>query len=584
MCNLTKILVCSIAIMVIIVSCSSRDTEKEIKVRKGNYLNLRILGVVEGRKGMASLASSSKIQPASDGVIVSSKEGVDFLVKTEARELPKSNEMASLAKIANIAVDANVKAITNGAMYEILIYKDSDTEHKKAIKITQDTNFQDIEDLEEGAEYSWFAYSFNTTGFGNEKPLPDLENQSGNLYSTDIKDQDLLYASGSFKAVSGKNDLNITFAHQTAIINLIIDSQGMSGPIAEESPLIQLSNGAGVNFLKEGDFNIFDGVFNNLKERKGPYIAKDSLPDYDNIGKFFRKIYRITTVVENPVNIGENSLYAQLGMNIIRKDPGTANGQPIRIPDHVGLKNINFQFDNGSIYTFSLSALESGVKVNGVTWARTNYAGTESLWRLSVDNKWRDNGSGTYTWPYKRYLDGSFQDSLSIAGNDVCTMLYPHVWRLPTQHDFDSLLKSGQSKTAVGYPAKNITSNDGLYGIQFELDSDQKPVVSYPQYSQKLLLQSSGYQVNPGGQPHKETSSGYSHYPGKGPETVGGYFWTKENNGSVGLATIRVEISATDIASVPSPISRYYTLTTDMPTIVGPNGDDYRYSVRCVRK
>ncbi|WP_241313620.1 fimbrillin family protein [Elizabethkingia anophelis] len=545
----------------IIFSCNSR--ENDAVTSTGTYLSVNVAGILEGRNNdIAPLASSSKRglfvnSDTPEGTIIpSSSKDVDFLVDTKVQYFPSSlRTIADNKKDFNISnyADITTKPIGAKVTYKIYFFKASDTLHTKPVFVLDNTNASS-QNIDAGIEYNWYAYSLN-----DESPLP--QDTKGTLSAAQLENKDFLYANGSIATKEGENSVSIHFKRKFSKIHVVVDSRGMSGPIEELNPLTDIVNEeTNESILKSGDFNIFKNKYSNINTFKISSPTKDSLKDKDTDlkDKYYIKIYDLTTIVESPYTIAENKLKGKLDMNIIRKDPGTKYSSKIHVNDLISFRNPEISMDNANIYLLKLISLESAVDVNGVKWARTNLMGTETLFRLSSDNKLY-SANGAYTWPFKNQQTGTDY----LGGNrDVCSEIYPNVWRLPHKSEVKNLFNS-IPKANVLNPA--TSDYNGLYGLQFEVSG--RVNTNYPTYSQKLFIPAGGYQRQSN---YEIIACGYN-YKSSNVNSIGGYYFTKELNKVVSVVSFRFTPSANTGITVTE-----YDKSGDI--------DPWRYMIRCVRK
>ncbi|OPB88674.1 hypothetical protein [Elizabethkingia ursingii] len=561
--NIIKLFISGIFIVAVTFSCSSRDNEINSNAKKGTFLKLNVSGIIEGKENKdignyASISQKGGVRTLKESEEkIFSLKGIDFLVDNKVQYLPSSKSKNEIASLNSSSLYANnskisVKPIEKNITFKLFVYDMSDSLYENPV-IEMDNLSKNKDSIDSGKKYKWIAYSMH-----DQNPLPKFS-ENGTLSSEDLKNKDFLYASGNFETKEGENTLNIQFKRMTAKINLTIDSRGMSGPINETEPLLNIYNmQTRQSIFNYGEFNLFNNKYTKMLSFSPPFKPKDSLRDPDaGSDKYFIKKYQFNIAIDKAYSIKKDSLKTLLKMSVLRKDPGTSNSQNLVIPDIVSLKNLDLSIENGNIYTFNLIALESAVTLNGVKWARSNLMGLPTLFRMSSDNKWY-NPNGSYTWP-EAYFKGSL---------DPCTQIYPSVWRLPTTLELDNAFNNPTSEY-VRHNASNASSWDGLFGIEFKIPGDM--VSSFPQYSQNLFFPSGGYQSDHFTNGIAPTSnSGYNHLS---TGTIGGYYIAKDgtqpsvvyfkytNNGSANTTGWQVHV-----ANSPADFT------------------NYRYFIRCVRK
>ncbi|MEL5902967.1 hypothetical protein AAEZ35_10965 [Elizabethkingia anophelis subsp. anophelis] len=482
------------SVLVGINSCSSRENDVPSKEEiNGTVLRVNIAGIAENievdASPMASKSNTIAGVSSESSMTITEKmlnlNGFDALVSTEKVNYSNSG-------LANTAVASSSKLGTTalglmdiGTKYRLMIYNAADTNHTTPVVNIEATSGTDpVIKIDAGKSYTWYAFSLNETG-----AVPSVSN--GIVAKAGLKNKNIFYANGTLNAQYGENYLNIIFNHNTARINLAIDSRGMFGTMGS-NPLKNLNVGASALLLKYGDLNVFTGTYSNLSA----YPATDVTPvnSYTNSVGSAVKEYTLYTVDNTAVPA--NGLKAEIvRTEIIKKDPFGGADIKVPMPDGttIGFNNTAFTLTYNTAYKLNIRLIESGVKVGGVTWARSNLA-----WQAdgTVQTKIFDpNPSRAYrvTTNNQSYY---FYWGINPVG-DYCADVYPAgAWRMPTTTELrNTFIGRSSYRTVLRYATAGSTlaTADGLAGLEYDLDAGSVINTAYPALAQKLFFPMAGH-------------------------------------------------------------------------------------------
>ncbi|WP_131828258.1 hypothetical protein [Elizabethkingia ursingii] len=570
-----QLLIFSIVFMLLgLMSCSSRDNETS-NITNGTVLQVNVTGILDNVNVSSLTASASKYQNvnyASLGTTPIVKEkmltvnGFDVLVSADAQissENKANNAIASTSQIARNEVAA-ASPMIDGIKYRLLIYDTADTNHTTPVSdivLTSGTAPSPPINIDAGKNYNWYAYSIN------EVTLPVATN--GTVSKDALKNKDVLLANGNLTTQYGTNNLNITFKRNTTRLNIIVDSRGMFGSMAN-NPLQTVNFGSN-NLLKYGDLNIFTGEYTNINT----YTVTDVAPV--NTFANARKTYSIYTI-DKATTIPANGIQVAVqSTDIVKKDPLGGADVTVTVPNSaIGLNNTAFTTAYGNSYNLNLNFIESGVKVGGISWARSNLS-----WILNFDPEgvryFDPNPDRAYY--VKNPADpknpnSCFYLAQGEIGWDYCDLAYPKgTWRQPTIQELRDTFTNRPYNTYF----RNSTNNDpakpdGMGGIEYELDPGSVINPAYPKLAQKLFFPIAG---------EIESTTTYQNHAFLIPQTT-----TQVNNLHINLMSKGNDIIFRWTASYNKSTGITVNNTSDFiqPRPAPNSNDNYSvYNVRCVR-
>lgn len=353
-----------------------------------------------------------------------------------------------------------------------------------------------------GFEYEWFAYSFNET----IDPI-DVD-ASGKIPSSSIKDKDFIYAKGTINAEYGDNYLEVVLKRKTSMFAIDLDTQGLFGTIENGTHLeIGLVTGSDTstftNFLKFYDFDFINDTYLPSGEIAGTNKVNGN--DMEAVIGFNNSIKKATFYTAgNSQNISANSIYVKLNPLSIR----TANNIRTRTFPKVGalafaydnngnlqtdptpifsISNSAFSVTRGKKYKSTIRAIEKGLIIDGVEWARSDLYYKDNTDNGSVPSPYRfltrftqeynststinlNTNKNRYYWSFLSTTPtGAASNSIV---NDPCGKVMPEgSWRIPTVADATKLINYTQ--------LNSTTPSAGQTGITSLLYRSASNIVNY---------------------------------------------------------------------------------------------------------
>ncbi|OOG19736.1 hypothetical protein BWD42_07490 [Sphingobacterium sp. CZ-UAM] len=558
--------------------CRSKDDVQGIA--GGTTLVVRVNGVNDHTAGVKGVRASLKRGSSGSGTHVLAErkiyegEGFDVVASIEAA-VPVHRRGDSVAAVAKGGTKAAVppevlqsQPMASGVQYRLLIYNASDVNHTAPVVnqvASSGTNLGLM--LDAGKTYQWYAVTVNST-----TEVPTIT--SGVVSGADSKGKDLMLAQGTVTTVVGENSLGINFDRMTAQFQLTVDNRGMSGEIQNPAAIVSLLSAGDAPVLKYGDFDIFTSSYSNVNSYS---LADVPAPTK---GRLMLNYTLYTADTSTVVPAGGLRLKTA-GLQIKKLDyfyrPYDAT---VTFPaKDLVFNNVAFTPQRGGVYKISYELAESGVKVNGKIWARTNavYLNDPTLkdslmgFAPLVDKGPFINGRGYYTPVYHLGpLNLGAPLHNPAAGEDPCALVYPQgIWRLPTQAEFEALLPLSSTKTTEFMTATNET---GIFGIEYALDAGETALSYYPQRSQQLFFPLWGKWTRPGGTQKRIVNGGcHVSVTSNNVTDISGYYWFRNPDGSTGQFHIKTSYVNRAIGA--------WTVNT-RPDSGDPNTN---YTVRCVR-
>ncbi len=358
----------------------------------------------------------------------------------------------------------------------------SGEEHPKQIK------------LDGGQRYHWIAIS------NNENNPPTVNNNE--ISQKDALNKDILYASGSFTAVQGKNLLNIQFEHKTSRIEISIDSRGMSMPFSEGSNgKISMGSGKDASFLgmiKSKTFNILTGEF--IGEAAFvpdiPFVLTDSERTISKSVIFHSA--EPVTLVENQMSIrvGDISFWAWFLNNKISFTESK----------YLAAKNSAVVVNPGEKYAIALDFIQSPAEINGIKWSRESLAfhpdtpyGMPQLRFMGVFGHQAfhhiNPNVNYFRWNALQPLDATNTGSYDST-KDPCLQVYPKgIWRMPTADEAESLVTLSAENIQVSWQDNAVLRHNVGIRIAHVPSGPAAKEYIFPQRYMAIFFQ--GYRSHP---------------------------------------------------------------------------------------
>lgn len=480
-------------LFLVVLACSSRDENVSNGANAGNpegtFISFNISGITEeGNTYDIMHASVNKLADISIKSIASgtvnqivSTDDFDAVISAEGSQAISENSRpnASLANIYAGAAAATNTQMAVGTKYRLLIYnnnvliKNIDATAGTAINVTVDA----------GKQYKWYVISTNDT------TTPAVDTTTGIVSGTALANKDILYNQGVIDAQYGENTLNISFKHHTVRIEVDLDTRGMFGTISGTTSM-EIGSGAGSAFnsiIKTGDLNLFTGQYSNFQTL--PALTAANMINKPGAGGTTGATKTAAFFTVNTTTIPVNNLKIKLGKLDLSMDNNSGRSYTNSI---LSYNNTVLTPALGSRYNLTARLVESGVRVRGLLWARTNLqydASQSDMYRFRVDNDYVNPNSESEYWNWKSATPtGSSADNV-----DPCTKVYPEgMWRMPTSTEFDT----------VGNPDKKNENYGLIAGAVFSgvwnLDTGNTVNTVFPANSQNLFMSLYGYRTTPG--------------------------------------------------------------------------------------
>ncbi|OPC66438.1 hypothetical protein BAY13_17020 [Elizabethkingia bruuniana] len=474
--DLVHIFIPSILLIIILLhSCSERDNFHSGSNSGKTAITFNVKGVTD----YENIPITHKINSSIARPFLSRQKDVDIQSYMGSLFAQRINNKVSTHNNPDINLQANTTPLETGIVYHIEIYDETDTNHTNALarldaKVGEPLTIQ----LDAGKKYNWYAYSTNETTIASVS--------EGVVSKENLKNKDLLWANGNMLAQYGENSLMISFARETARVNVEINSRGMSG-IMPNNTANRLLIAPDNSLLKYGDFNIFSATYSNKSE----YTMQDITP-VSTYGNAVKSYTLYTAEVETTAAAGEISL-SMNDTDIVKSD-SNPNATIITIPSrNVTFQNLPFTPNKGNQYNLTVNLIETGITVGGVTWARSNLI-------------WINDGSIVYKTsadPFNGYynIDSNaiydffyFSTALGVPDQDYCARLYPEgIWRIPTSTDFNRLIAISKSDVKLFNLNNQTNGGNSLLGIRYALDDVSQVNPIYPPDAQDLFFVQGGY-------------------------------------------------------------------------------------------
>ncbi|MHC6201190.1 hypothetical protein LYZ41_10320 [Elizabethkingia miricola] len=190
----------------------------------------------------------------------------------------------------------------------------------------------------------------------------------------------------------------------------------------------------------------------------------------------------------SPTSVPANNLRIRLNQLDLNMDDNSTRSFSNSI---VPYSNIPVTPSLGNRYTLNVRLIESGVRLDGLLWARTNliYSSQIDKYRFRPDNEYSQPDKDTEYWNWMAATPtGSSSDN-----TDACSKVYPEgMWRLPTSTEFSNLGQPDDKKENYGL---FLGAN---FSAVYNLDAGNNLNTSFPTNSQRLFLSFYGYRTAPG--------------------------------------------------------------------------------------
>lgn len=473
------------------ISCSSRDEELKNQETNtgmtGTFLTFNIAGIEE-EGNITSLATasinnfgnSSSISIAAEKVI--STENFDALISAEGRIA--SNKVQGLSASVTPSHSGAIAAVTKspmmaGTKYRLLIYDAAGTTLVKNVDATSGTN-PNIQ-VDAGKQYKWYIVSTN------DNSTPTVNTSTGIVSASSIANKDVLWNQGVVSAQYGQNNMSVVLKRNTARIQIDLDTRGMFGTI-NNTTAIEIGTGTGTSFsgiIKTGDLNVLTGQYSNLQNVSA--VTAASMINKAGASGVVGATKTATFYTVNTTLVPANSLNIRLNQLDLNMDNNSTRSFSNSI---IPYSNAAITPALGNNYKLNVRLIESGVRVRGLLWGRTNliYSTQSDKYRFRPDNEYSQPDIDTEYWNWMSATPkGSSSDN-----TDPCSKVYPEgMWRMPSSAEFTLLKQPDDKKENYGL------FSGATFGAGYNLDSGNNANTSFPANSQKLLILFFGYRSTP---------------------------------------------------------------------------------------
>ncbi|WP_343322110.1 hypothetical protein [Sphingobacterium multivorum] len=566
-------------------SCKSNQEDLAPEQTHGDVLKVSVKGSsprttseVNSLTAKAALANHVADRPLDETFIEAN--GFDALVSSKG-PFVKQNLLASAKKAAT---NTTASALPDTTSYRLLIFNQDGTNLLHNVVATVGKN-PEIP-VEIGMRYKWVAFSINAS------TVPDLN--KGKIAAADIANKDVLYASGTLDTQAGENLLEIVFDHKTVRFDVNIDTRGIFGGIQSFESLL-IGTGTGAQFkslVNAADFDLLTGQFGTLKTVDAPYTAANIADKDPAVTGHLVKTVSIYTILPTGTQIVAKNLTIQPIFSIkldheILYPPATTTLSTRKYgttSTYLPLNNPSFNPGAGDQYELSTRLIESAIKVNGISWARSDLwydgsSGQIDKYRFKADAGIPpyDGNSQSEYWNWKATTPAG------IAGSgDPCVLVYPaNTWRMPTQSELTSVVNTS-SYEYYGLPNQggSIRTADtyqwyAVVNQSINVDSGSpKGQGDFSGYSDKLIFTFNGYRLD--GTINATRKSIDSHINRPFTQQVSMGYWSSTGSRSNAVCMV-------DDATVDYQKPFYYSIRYQTKALRAYGGN-YGFNVRCVRK
>ncbi|MCL1666848.1 hypothetical protein M2T82_02105 [Elizabethkingia ursingii] len=487
--NINRLAVLGI-ITTFFISCSSRDENPANPTpnpAEGTVLTFNITGIAE--EGNVTNIATASVNNKLTGVSLMAKNeivsagGFDVITSAEGPQTSRNTGLAAAASAFSSGTGAMAAStpMQNGIKYRLLIYDAVSNTLVKDVDGTAGTvpNIQ----VDGGKQYKWYIISTNST------ISPTVNTTTGMVSGSSLANKDILYNQGVVTTEYGQNNLNILFRHYTSRIDVKLDTRGMFGSINNTSTL-EVGTGTGSSFasiIKTGDLNLFTATYTNLQD--APAVTAANMVNTAGAGGAAGSTKTATFYTVSSTNVPANNLRLRMGTLDLTMDNNTTRSFTNSI---VPYSNASFTPVLTSKYNINAQLVESGVRVKGLLWARTNLTYNTSQadqYRFKVNNEYADPDKDLDYWNWMSATPtGSSSDNV-----DPCSRIYPeNTWRMPTSTEFNSLGDPDQKNENYGLLV------GAVYSAVWNLDTGNSVNTAYPEKSQNLFIPLYGYRSTPG--------------------------------------------------------------------------------------
>ena len=357
-------------------------------------------------------------------------------------------------------------AMDPGIKYRLLLYKDG----KFVTSLHAQSGVASRVEVVKGEEYTWYAYSYNTTD-----NIPDVANPAAPVIESAV-DKPLLYAKGTVTVTGAGNvdkPLLVRFAHRTSKIGAELSARGMFAGLESIT-----ANFAGTDYIQKGTLNVLTGQYESM-------TAVD-------VGNLVFTNFSVKT--KDTIKVASYYTAAQTPIPAMTVNVQTFTIKLDKVYNGVGTRTFStpFQFSMdlpdmtwGHRLTSAMDLIESAVTVNGIRWSRANlyFSGADRAYRFRHQIEPIYGRVEEEYWNFKAPFPNG-----TIGGQDPCTRVYPlGKWKMPNRDETSKLISQDGSNrqltgdyveyvatgTAAPYPSNKMRVNKmgyfhvigGIFGV-----------------------------------------------------------------------------------------------------------------------
>lgn len=437
-------------------------------------LSIQVEGIENEIDTKASKASNSRSSSQLPTGVLEEKDVTykefDAIVRLQEDQVAGDRTVSNNQVAKGTAGKSATKALAMdpGIKYRLLLYKDG----KFVTSLHAQSGVASHVEVVKGEEYTWYAYSYNTTD-----NIPDVANPAAPVIESAV-DKPLLYASGTVTVTGAGNvdkPLLVRFAHRTSKIGAELSARGMFAGLESIT-----ANFAGTDYIQKGTLNVLTGQYESMTavDVGNLVFTNFSVKTKDTI-----KVASYYTAAQTPIP----AMTVNVQSFTIKLD---------KVFNGVGTRTFStpFQFSMdlpdmtwGHRLTSAMDLIESAVTVNGIRWSRANlyFSVADRAYRFRHQIEPIYGRVEEEYWNFKAPFPNG-----TIGGQDPCTRVYPlGKWKMPNRDETSRLISQDQdgvnrqltgdyveyvaTGTAAPYPSNKMRVNKmgyfhvigGIFGV-----------------------------------------------------------------------------------------------------------------------
>lgn len=437
-------------------------------------LSIQVEGIENEIDTKASKASNSRSSSQLPTGVLEEKDVTykefDAIVRLQEDQVAGDRTVSNNQVAKGTAGKSATKALAMdpGIKYRLLLYKDS----KFVTSLHAQSGVASHVEVVKGEEYTWYAYSYNTTD-----NIPDVANPAAPVIESAV-DKPLLYASGTVTVTGAGNvdkPLLVRFAHRTSKIGAELSARGMFAGLESIT-----ANFAGTDYIQKGTLNVLTGQYESM-------TAVD-------VGNLVFTNFSVKT--KDTIKVASYYTAAQTPIPAMTVNVQTFTIKLDKVYNGVGTRTFStpFQFSMdlpdmawGHRLTSAMDLIESAVTVNGIRWSRANlyFSEADRAYRFRHQIEPIYGRVEEEYWNFKAPFPNG-----TIGGQDPCTRVYPlGKWKMPNRDETSKLISQDQdgvnrqltgdyveyvaTGTAAPYPSNKMRVNKmgyfhvigGIFGV-----------------------------------------------------------------------------------------------------------------------